>query len=311
MKSILFTSLFALSVVGCVEKSDDAPDALIDLTPRIAETTTTKEIGVGLSIVDEGLLLQIIGLPKDAVIECNMNHRPLAVCHDKAVLVVPEEEEIFVTVTALKDGKIVGFGESNHLTQILAETGAFDQDSEENPLRLSLDDSNLKIGMNVPLSESFTFSFKLENDNGCTPTLMCLYDQTTSDFWTECDKGGESYTIPKELLALGKQEISVQATCDNLATPSDPLTFHWYGIPDGYEPLNLIASQIAKSTFEVDLIRDPDCPFENQVFECSNDDIRFATCPTGNIISKAQDESMFVRMSCDGTKGPSLKMEHP
>jgi hypothetical protein len=266
-------------------------------------------LDVQVTIRDDGMLLNITNIPAGATLECDLDDKPLVPCHDGAFFLRPDIGDHVINAIALKDGSMVSVGESKIFTVTPMSQGEIDS-PERGSLALMLDLPTFTNGTTLPISTDFKAKFKFAEKSqpkNCTPVLRCKYDSRTSQFWTSCDQNTMSYTVGKDIMAMGIQYLSMQATCSDQVGPV--LTIFWYGVPDNYKPLMLQAVKDQAGKAIVTLVRDSDCPEGQQVFECSPDAASpFLKCETGNAIADSK-KGARVRLHCDNQTGPEFVFE--
>lgn len=306
-------SIVALtSAVGCTKlrrgtKEEAAPVPLkpVDETPLEAQKSNLGIIDLKVELRSDGMLLKVANVPAGAELNCNMEDKALVPCHDSALFERPADGEHKVTAVAIKDGAPVAYGESAPFSVLPGTGGGLEADGDpRNPLTLVIDDPTFKPGMPLPLNADFKAKFKYAAPPTCKAEVRCKYDSRTSQFWTECDTGSTSFTVAKDLMALGLQYFSAQATCGDQVGPI--LTLFWYGVPEGYEPLMLKSLADPNGRHVVELIRDQDCAEgQDAKFECAaKDAAEFALCD-GNVF-ESPAPGYRVRFSCAGKAGPEL-----
>jgi hypothetical protein len=156
--------------------------------------------------------------------------------------------------------------------------------------------------MTVPRSKDFTVEFGPKIEKFCAnPEFRCRHDGGVRPFWTACDQGRLSFTVKSPLIAMGAQEIGIQARCGDTLGPV--LLLKWYGVPDQYQPLMLQAFSDGQGRSTFDLIRDQDCAEAKRLFECAAADEEFLACPNGNVLTNPP-KGLRVRLSCEGLYGP-------
>lgn len=313
---IVMLTATAIGLSGCIkskknniEEQIDAPTSPVSDEPITVTKSEKGLLDIIVTIRDDGMLLKISNIPDGAVLECDLDDKPLVPCHDGAFFLRPENGDHVVTAVALKNSNLVSAGESKVFT-----VSAMSQESSESPdqgsLVLIMNDSKFSNATTLPITSDFTARFKFATANQpkeCKPELRCKYDSRTSQFWTTCDKDASSYTVSKDLMAMGLQYLSVQATCSDRIGPI--LTVFWYGVPEKYQPLMLQSVSDPTGRAIVSLVRDTDCPEGQQVFECSADaNTAFNKCETGNSLATPK-KGFRVRMVCDNQTGPEFIFE--
>jgi hypothetical protein len=263
-------------------------------------------LSVSLDIRDDGILLHINGIPDGASLECLLNDAPLSPCHDGALLARPATGNYKIKVVARRDGGVVNLGETPTFSVNPSVGGTV---GSEVGVELVLEQSDPEFvnGMAIVRDQIKTFTFKLRNPAPCdSPQFRCRYDSRTSNFWTNCDSGKASYTLPKGVMALGLQYLSVQAACPLQVGPE--LTYFWYGVPSGYEPLMLASVKDSTSRYVLNLVKADDCPEGDQKFECAQpgQTDQWSLCQqteNANVFDNPQD-GFRVRLACGDKKGP-------
>lgn len=285
------------------------PEKPVAPAPLEAQKSTLGIITLAVELRSDGMLLKVGNVPDGASLDCDRGNEPLVPCHDGALFTLPPEGDHKVSAVAMKDGVPVAFGESAPFTVLPGTGGAYETDGDpRHTLMLVSDDPAFVNGMTVPLSKDFKTSFKLAGKPNCEHKIRCSYDSRTSRFWTECDVGDTSYTVPKELLAVGIQFLSVQASCGERVGPA--LSLFWFGVPDDYAPLMLRAVRDPQGRQIVELLREEDCKEGlARKYECAapgSDE--FDACTDSNVFDKPA-QGLRVRLSCAGTFGPALALE--
>lgn len=305
-------SLVALAVLaGCTKLRRGREDDTEVLPSKPSEQATfdAAKSTIGIMTIEatlrsDGLLLRISNVPADAKLDCDLDNKPLVPCHDGALFSRPEAGDHKVTAVALRDGAAVAFGSSAVFTVLPVSAGA-EADSDPKSGLALVPDAAFSNGMIVLMNKDFKASFKFANTPECEAKVLCKYDSRTSQFWTECDSGSQSFTVAKDLLALGAQYLSVQASCGDRLGPI--LTLQWYGVPEDYQALMLKDVRDPNGRHVVELIREDDC-VEGQArkFECAvKDATEFEQCVDSNTFDKPVAGSR-VRFNCAGTAGPEL-----
>jgi hypothetical protein len=310
--------LLGTVLTACVKDKKKGDDDAVDLPPKPVVTdvkTDTSKVNimsVRVELREDGMLLHVGDVPSGAKLECLLDKTPLVPCHDGALFVRPADGEHVVGVAAFKDGLKVAVGASDRFKILAGTGGAFDaHNNPRNPLTLVVDDAKFVDEMAIPMTADFAARFRFANKrpaSACKAKLKCQYDSQQSGFWTDCDAGAASYTVSKELMALGRQSLSVQASCADELGPI--LTMTWYGVPAGYQPLMLRVVKDPQKRQIVNLVKANDCPASlSQTFECAepNDD-DFALCPSGGNTFDNPPSGYQVRIVCDGKAGPILKL---
>lgn len=316
-KAVLYTLTLGL-VGGCLkdrqQKADDEEGPEVPQDPVSQEPITAQKSGVGLLDVkvelrDDGMLLHVGNVPAGSTLECHLDDKALVPCHDGALYARPTDGDHKISALAMKDGVATAIGESQPFTVLAGTGGDVDPDNNpRNPLNLQIDDLAFANGAIVPMTKDFVLKFKFTKEPKCDQLeVRCQYDSRTSPFMVDCDEGGKSFTISKDLLALGLQYFTAQAFC--AGEPGPALTVHWWGVPDEtYQPLALTVIKDSSERNIVNLIKADDCPESMQRFECAaagSDE--FALCANGNVID--QPEAGYrVRMTCEGRQGPALTL---
>jgi hypothetical protein len=279
-----------------------APESSVDAAPIDAQRSGSGLLEVKVDLRADGMLLNVGQIPPGATLECDLDEKPLVPCHDGALFARPEAGQHKVSVLALLGGATAAIGESEPFTILPGTGGAFDaDDNPRNALTLVNGDKSFVNGGTVSLDKDFVaaFAFAKKPALGCKAEMRCKYDSRTSAFWTDCDG---SYTIPKELLALGLQYLSVQASCGDDVGPI--LTYSFYGVPKDYAPMMLREIKDGNDRHIVNLVKADDCPLSQQKFECAEtaeDD--FATC--ANVVD-APAAGFRIRVTCEDRVGPEL-----
>jgi len=307
--ALILLALAAAPACTKAKKSDAPaiPERVDDGQAIDAQKSHLGIMDLTVDLRDDGLLLHIGQLPPDATLECDLDEKPLTPCHDGALFVRPAIGDHKISAVATKSGAIVALGESTTFT-IMPSTTKQVGDVETHgtgDLALQIDDANFANGMTVPLSKDFTAHFRFASGTpSCAAQVRCKYDSRTSPFWTTCSEDGKSFTVTKDLLALGLQYLTVQAICGDQAGPE--LTLFWYGVPDNYQPLALTDVKDANGRHIVTLVKDDDCPESQQQFQCAAlGSDAFALCPNGNVLDNPVQGSR-IRLTCQDQTGPAL-----
>ncbi len=285
------------------------PQRPVDEAPVEAKSSEGGVVVVRVELRPDGLLLGLAGVPPGALLECDLDARPLVPCHDGALFSRPEAGDHKINLIALVNGQKVAFGASATFT-VEPQNQAGPDGEVKSPLALEVSDPAFANGQIVKMTEDFTARFRFADDAaaralGCEPSLKCSYDSRTSPFWTACDAGSGSFTVDKDLLALGVQYLSVQARCAEHVGPI--LTMFFWGVPAGYEPMKLRAITDGEGRHVVSLIKADDCP-DKQSYECSEAaDDPFGACVNGNSVDNPP-KGFRIRMSCGGKPGPALDL---
>jgi hypothetical protein len=316
IKSLLPVVAVAVALTGCIkgkrnniEQETEAPVSPVSDEPITVTKSEKGLLDVTVTIRDDGMLLNVKNIPEGATLECDLDDKPLVPCHDGAFFLRPAAGDHIVAAVALKDGSLVSVGESRVFTVSPVAQDAIDN-AEQGSLVLMLDDAGFTNAAPLPVNADFKAKFKYVSANqpkDCKPQLRCKYDSRTSQFWTSCDLNSSSYTVSKDLMAIGLQYLSVQATCADRVGPI--FTMFWYGVPESYKPMMLQAVRDQSGRAFVSLIRDADCPEGQQIFECAADATApFVKCETGNSIAAPQ-KGYRVRLQCDSQTGPEYTFE--
>ncbi len=308
----LFLALSVGAFAGCTrihkksEATPDIPTRPADEQPVTAQKSNVGILDIKVELRSDGMLLHVAALPNGSALECDLDDKPLVPCHDGALYARPADGDHKISAVALRDGATTAIGESAPFSVLPGTGGAFDpENNPRSPLNLALDDKDFANGMTVPMTKDFIAKFKFSAAPTCKATLKCQYDSRTSPFWVDCDKSGTSFTVAKDLVAMGLQYLAVQASCDGQIGPI--LTLFWWGVPDAtYQPLALSVIKDQKRRNIVNLIKSDDCPESMQKYECAakaEDD--FSLCDNGNVIDAPQ-AGFRVRLTCEGRQGPVL-----
>lgn len=315
---VLYTLALGL-VGGCMKnrkgKAEEGPDAVT--SPGESDTISAqsdKSLGVldvKVELRDDGMMIHVGNVPAGSTLQCHLDDKPMSACKDGSLYARPAEGDHKVTATSIKDGVTTAIGESEPF-QVLPGTGG-DVDAENNPrnpLNLQVDDVTFANGATVPMTKDFVAKFKFTKAPSCEAgklQVRCQYDSRTSPFWVDCDEGGNSFTISKDLLAMGLQYLAVVASCGD--EPGPILTLFWWGVPDeSYQPLQLSEIKDDAGRHILSLVRDDDCPESLQAFECAPAGTEeFARCANGNVVDNP-DAGYQVRMTCEGRQGPVLSL---
>jgi hypothetical protein len=310
------SALLFLTSTGCIkgkrnniEAQSDGPVGPVSDEPIVVSKSEKGLLDIQVTIRDDGMLLNISNIPSGAILECDLNDKPLVPCHDGAFFLRPDVGDHVINAVALKDGSLVSAGESKLFTVTPMAQGDIDS-IDRGSLALTMDVPSFSNATTLPVSADFTAKFKFADKNlpkDCKPIFRCKYDSRTSQFWTSCDHDSQSYTVSKDIMAMGLQYLSMQATCSDQVGPI--LTIFWYGVPDNYKPLMLQAVKDPAGKAIVTLVRDSDCPEGQQIFECSPDAATpFVKCETGNAIAGSK-KGARVRLHCDNQTGPEFIFE--
>lgn len=315
-KAILPVVAAAVAFTGCIkgkrnniEEQAEAPASPVSDEPITVTKSEKGLLDVSVTLRDDGMLLNVKNIPEGASLECDLDDKPLVPCHDGAFFLRPAPGDHIVAAVALKNGNLVSVGESKVFTVSPVSQEVLDN-NEQGSLVLMLDDQSFNNAAPIPVTSDFKAKFKFvsaSQPKECKPQLRCKYDSRTSQFWTSCDQNATSYTVSKDLMAIGLQYLSVQATCADRVGPI--FTMFWYGVPENYKPLMLQAVRDQTGRAIVSLIRDADCPEGQQVFECAADAAApFVKCETGNSVASPQ-KGYRVRLQCDSQTGPEYIFE--
>jgi hypothetical protein len=313
LKKAALVALCCWAAFGCEKwkkksaSDNDTPASPVDLTPIEAGKSQVGILTLKVLLRDDGILLQVGQIPAGSTLECDMDDQPLVPCHDGALFARPKEGDHKISAVALKDGAVTAIGESAPFTILPGTGGINDPDNNpRNPLTVALDNPGFSNGMTVPMTQDFVAKFKYANKPTCQARMQCKYDSRSSPFWNDCDAGGESFTVKKDIMAAGLQYLSVQATCGDQVGPI--LTLFWYGVPDGYKPMMLNAVQDGQGRHIVNLIKSDDCPESQQRFECAaKADGEWSLCENGNVIDNPA-AGASVRLRCSDATGPVLTL---
>jgi len=312
-----FSSALVLSIsTGCIkgkrnniESQNDIPVGPVSDEPIAVSKSDKGLLDIRVTIRDDGMLLNITNIPAGATLECDLDDKPLVPCHDGAFFLRPDIGDHVINAIAIRDGSMVSAGESNVFTVTPMAQGEIDS-TDRGSLALVMDVPTFSNATTLPISADFNAKFKFAENNlpkDCKPVFRCKYDSRTSQFWTSCDQNSQSYTVSKDIMAMGIQYLSMQATCPEQIGPI--LTIFWYGVPDNYKPMMLQAVKDQAGKAIVSLVRDSDCPEGQQVFECSPDAATpFMKCETGNAIADSK-KGARVRLHCDNQTGPEFIFE--
>lgn len=284
-------------------KSPSTPSENQSVSPR---ASVDGLLDVSVRLRDTDLVLGIKNAPKGSVFECEMGNDPLAPCYDGATLKRPLQDGRYsIAVDALVDGKRVATGISPPFTIAKGAIGTTSEDSS-NPLSLKFTEQSVQFAMTAAKSKDFTVRFALVRPNSCdSPEFRCRLDGAGSFFWTSCDENSTSFTIKSSIIALGPQDLSIQARCGDQVGPI--LNLRWYGVPDDYQDLMLQDLTDGRGRHLVELVRDIDCPKDKRRFECLIGQGDFALCPNANQFTNPP-KGLKVRVSCDGRVGPDLSL---
>lgn len=319
-KNVLIASFYSallLSVLtGCIkgkrnniDSQEGTPVGPVSEEPIAVSKSDKGLLDIQVTIRDDGMLLNITNIPAGATLECDLDDKPLVPCHDGAFFLRPDIGDHVINAVAIKDGSMLSAGESKVFAVSPTSHGEIDS-PERGSLALLMDAPTFKNATDLPISVDFIAKFKFAEKNqpkDCKQVFRCKYDSRTSQFWTSCDQNSMSYTVRKDIMAMGLQYLSMQATCSDQVGPI--LTIFWYGVPDNYKPLMLQAVKDQAGKAIVSLVRDLDCPEGQQVFECSPDAATpFIKCVTGNAIADSK-KGARVRLHCDNQTGPEFIFE--
>lgn len=315
-RNIVMLAATVVTLVGCIkakknniQEQVDTPESPVSDEPINVTKSEKGLLNVSVTIRYDGMLLNISNVPDGATLECDLDDKPLVPCHDGAFFLRPENGDHVVTAIALKNGNLVSAGESRLFT-VSPLSESLSESPDESSLVLVMNDATFSNAMALPIAKDFTAQFKFataKQPADCKAELRCKYDSRTSQFWTTCDKAASSYTVSKDIMALGLQYLSVQATCSDRIGPI--LTVFWYGVPEKYQPLMLQPVSDPSGRAIVSLVRDADCPEGQQIFECAADaNTAFNKCETGNSLA-APKKGFRVRMQCDSQTGPEYTFE--
>lgn len=309
--TILTATTCALALSSCIkgkrnniDPGTDSPSSPVSNEPILVTKSDKGLLEVAITVRDDGMLLNVKNIPEGAILECDLDDKPLVPCHDGALFLRPEPGDHLVSAVALRDGNIVSVGESKVFT-VAPVTQDVLESPEQGSLALMLSNSGFANGAPLPVSKDFKATFKFVSANqpkDCKPQLRCKYDSRTSQFWTSCDLNSSSYTVSKDLMAIGLQYLSVQSTCGDRIGPIT--TVFWYGVPDDYKPMSLQVVRDNNGRAIVSLVRDVDCPEGQQTFECAADATApFIKCETGNALENPKAGAR-VRLQCENQTGP-------
>jgi len=319
-KKLLITTIFAALVymimTGCIkdkrnniEYQGEQPVGPASEEPIVVSRSDRGLLDIQVTIRDDGMLINITNIPPGSSLECDLDDKPLVPCHDGAFFLRPNVGDHIIHAIAVKDGNMISAGESKVFTVSPLSQGDIDG-VDRGSLSLVMDDPSFSNASTLPISSDFIAKFKFAEKNqpkDCSPIFRCKYDSRTSQFWTSCDQNAPSYTVSKDIMAMGLQYLSIQATCSDQVGPI--YTIFWYGTPDNYQPLMLQAVKDQAGKAIVSLVRDADCPESQQIFECSPDaNTAFMKCETGNAIADSK-KGARVRLHCDNLTGPEFVFE--
>jgi hypothetical protein len=256
---------------------------------------------------DVELIIGIKNAPKGSSFECELGNQPISPCYDGATFKKPTDDgQYSITVDALVEGKRVATGTSPTFTIAKGVVGSTSEDPT-NPLSLRFTDPKIRFGITASKSTDFVLQFALVRANACEkPEYRCRLDGPGSYFWTACDENSTSFTVKTSVIAIGPQDISIQARCGDAVGPI--LNLRWYGVPDDYQDLMLQDLTDGQGRHLVDLVRDLDCPKDKRRFECSVSQGNFSLCTNANQFTNPP-KGLRVRLSCDGRDGPPLTLD--
>lgn len=311
-KSILSLA-FTLAIACHSDKKSDKdgaatlPSKPVNDEPVISQTSQLPTLIISTELTSAGLMVKINNIPDGSRLECDIDEQPIMPCHDGALISTPSIGDHKIKATAILNNQIIAIGESKPFTIKLEHIGQTNPDDID-PLRLNLTNSDFVSGMPLPVSKEFKFQFALPQPESCQAQLFCRYGSSNSDFWAKCDEQDRrQFIVDAGLMAMGRQSLSVQARCTDKVGPILELT--WYGVGDNYQALSLGSVADPQGKTFAYLQKADDCSPSALTFECAepgegND---WALCPMNNVLDKPAPGSR-VRASCDGRKGPPLKL---
>ncbi len=302
------TSVLVLSS-GCVkDKSKKAPaDEIkaIDASPLPPQAPGVPPLEVRVDFTVNGMTLHLAKVPEGATIECRLDTEPLTPCHDGAVYARPADGEHRIFVAAFKDKKQITTGQSEPI-QVKGTTASV-AEANTSGLRLVFEADTIKDDAPVPMDQDLLLRFKFETPPACDAKVQCQFGTQGTPFWTDCAADGKSYLVRKGTgMSLGKQYFAVRAKCTEQLGPA--LRLQWYGVPAGYQPLQVQATKDpSKGRYLVDLVRPVDCPATDAShYECAEKpDSAFTRCPDGNTVTTTT-KGFRVRFVCGEKTGPEF-----
>ncbi len=313
---VLYTLALGL-VGGCMKnrkgEAEDGPE--VAQTPGEAETISAQSSNIGVLAIkvdlrDNGIELHVGNVPPGSILACHLDDKPMSACGDGQLYVRPADGDHKISAVAIKDGIATALGESDVFSIQAGTGGEVDVDNNpRNPLNLQIDDITFANGATVPMNKDFVAKFKFTKPPTCAVPVevRCQYDSYSSAFWVDCDEGNASFTISKDLLAMGLQSLEVVASC--AGEPGPVLAMFWWGVPDeSYLPLQLTEIKDNAGRHILNLVRADDCPEALQTFECAAAGTEeYARCANGNVVDNPE-AGFQVRMTCEGRQGPVFKL---
>ncbi len=314
-KQVAFYTLALGLVGGCMKnrkgEAEDGPE--VAQTPGEVETISAQSSNVGVLAIkvdlrDNGIELHVGNIPPGSTLACHLDDKPMSACGDGQLYARPADGDHKVSAVAIKNGITTALGESDVFSILPGTGGDVDPDNNpRNPLNLQIDDITFANGATVPMTKDFVAKFKFTKAPACEATVRCQYDNRP--FWVDCDDGNASFTVSKDLLAMGLQHLADQASSGGGEPPGPVLTMFWWGVPDeNYLPLQLAEIKDNAGRHILSLVRADDCPEALQVYECAAAGTEeYARCANGNVVDNPE-AGFQVRLTCEGRQGPVFKL---
>ena len=266
------------------------------------EATQAAVINIDFDVAASEVAYRISAIPAGAATECQVDRDVPFMCEKDGKLgALPGGSHVF-SVTARKNGDIVGTGDRRFTVG-----GAASQSSvlSSHELDLALDKS-FEFGQALPLTSDAEFPFHLTGSPQCKPVFRCSYDSDPSHpVWGECSSPNKMI-ISKSIMAAGFQRLAIQATCGDQS--GAPLQLGWFGVPDNYKTLMVQEIRDNQGNRAYPLVKANDCSRERLVYECAKPgSLTFAICSAGTRIA-TPPVGTRIRATCGTQTGPEFSV---
>jgi|GEM_PF-1666550 len=249
--------------------------------------------------------VEIGKVPEGGQLSCELNGEILKSCENGMKIDRPKDGDYQLIVRVKKDDQILSYGEARFRIGSSTSTNEIGfVDDRKDPLYVAIDDAPFINGSAVSVDADLLVKLKFPNDPKCQASLRCRIDTVNSSFTPLC--ANNTFQVKREMLAFGLQYGVVQAQCGEKFGPK--LVLYWYGVPKGYENLQLAATKVGGESKIVKLIKANDCPEDLLQFECASSATgTFSRC--SNVIAKGSVTTR-VRATCAQANGPELNINN-
>jgi hypothetical protein len=304
MNFLKIFAILATSTLWSCESKDEGKGKKADRPVQINPNQDSEKIvHVDVDTSKNEPRVEIGKIPEGGQLSCELNGEELKTCENGMKIDRPKDGDYQLIVRVKKDDQLLSYGEVRfRVGSVTPTTETSFVDDRKDPLYVSIDDVPFINGSAVTVDNDLAVKLKFPNDPKCQASLRCRLDNVSAAFSPLCTDS--SLLVKKDMLAFGLQYGVVQAQCGEKFGPK--LVLYWYGVPKGYENLQVAAIKVGGDSRLVKLVKANDCPEDLLQFECATSATgSFSKC--ANIVAKSSS-AIRIRAVCAQAKGPELNI---